>query len=156
MSFVMSSDLWGDDKEAENCGQGCVGDKKAAHAANSFPVCFTQPTSRAWTRSRHRGQLSLISFIREVHYPQYICQIWNIARQDLPPMSSGSLKSRLKETRSATIDSESALFANVQVVFPVPHNSFRETARDLNPREKSRKVENVFPLGNFGSRVVSI
>ena len=81
----MSSDLWGDDKEAENCGQGCVGDKKAAHAANSFPVCFTQPTSRAWTRSRHRGQLSLISFIREVHYPQYICQIWNIARQDLHP-----------------------------------------------------------------------
>ena len=71
-------------------------------------------------------------------------------------MSSGSLKSRLKETRSATIDSESAFLANVQVVFPVPHNSFRETARDLNPREKSRKVENVFPLGNFGSRVVSI
>ena len=131
-------------------------DKKATHAANSFPVCFTQPTSRAWTRSRHRGQLSLISFIREVHYPQYICQIWNIARQDLPHMSSGSLKSRLKETRSATIDSESALLANVQVVFPVPHSSFRETARDLNPREKSRKVENVFPLGNFGSRVVSI
>ena len=71
-------------------------------------------------------------------------------------MSSGSLKSRLKKTRSATIDSESAFLANVQVVFPVPHNSFRETARDLNPREKPRKVENVFPLGNFGSRVVSI
>ena len=72
------------------------------------------------------------------------------------PMSSGSLKSRLKKTRSATIDSESAFLANVQVVFPVPHNSFRETARDLNPREKPRKVENVFPLENFGSRVVSI
>ena len=59
-------------------------------------------------------------------------------------MSSGSLKSRLKETRSATIDSESAFLANVQVVFPVPHSSFRETARDLNPREKSRKVKMYF------------
>ena len=70
-------------KKQKIVAKAAWGNKKAAHAANSFPVCFTQPTSRAWTRSRHRGQLSLISFIREVHYPQYICQIWNIARQDL-------------------------------------------------------------------------